>query len=79
MIRDVYVGPEHALDPEKYFIVVVNQIACVVPSYNHAGPFWHFGTRREPVRRALEDVEQVHLGEEDTAHADLPMFVHDHP
>ena len=24
--RDVYIGPEHALNPEEYFIVVVNQI-----------------------------------------------------
>ena len=23
---DVYIGPEHALNPEKYFIVVINQI-----------------------------------------------------
>lgn len=26
IFRDVYIGPEHALNPEKYFIVVVNQI-----------------------------------------------------
>ncbi len=26
IFADVYIGPEHALDPEKYFIVVVNQI-----------------------------------------------------
>lgn len=26
VFRDVYVGPEHALNPDQYFIVVVNQI-----------------------------------------------------
>lgn len=28
---DLYIGPEHALNPEKYFIVVVNQIGKCVP------------------------------------------------
>ncbi|MEQ3538415.1 alpha/beta fold hydrolase [Pseudonocardia tropica] len=26
IFRDVYIGPDHALNPERYFIVVVNQI-----------------------------------------------------
>jgi homoserine O-acetyltransferase len=26
IFRDVYIGPDHALNPDKYFIVVVNQI-----------------------------------------------------
>ncbi len=26
VFRDVYIGPDHALDPEKYFIVAINQI-----------------------------------------------------
>lgn len=26
IFRDVYVGPDHALDPTKYFIVTINQI-----------------------------------------------------
>ncbi len=28
---DAYIGPEHTLDPQKYFIVVANQIGKCVP------------------------------------------------
>ena len=40
MMRDVYVGPEHALNPEKYFIVVINQIGNGLSSspHNTEGP-----------------------------------------
>jgi homoserine acetyltransferase len=31
IFADVYIGPEHALNPEKYFIVVINQIGKCVP------------------------------------------------
>jgi len=33
--RDVYVGPEHALTPEKYFIVAVNQIGSGLSTSPH--------------------------------------------
>lgn len=29
--RDVYVGPDHALNPERYFIVAINQIGVWCP------------------------------------------------
>lgn len=33
IFADAYIGSEHALDPEKYFIVVANQIGkCVLPT-----------------------------------------------
>lgn len=35
MLRDVYIGPGHALDPERYFIVVVNQIGNGLSSSPH--------------------------------------------
>lgn len=33
--RDVYVGPEHALNPEEYFIVAVNQIGSGLSTSPH--------------------------------------------
>lgn len=38
---DVYIGPEHALDPEQYFIVVINQIGNGLSTspHNTDGPF----------------------------------------
>lgn len=33
--RDVYIGPEHALNPEKYFIVVVNQVGSGLSTSPH--------------------------------------------
>lgn len=33
--RDVYIGPEHALDPERYFIVVINQIGSGLSTSPH--------------------------------------------
>ncbi len=40
IFRDVYVGPGHALDPEEYFIVVINQIGNGLSSspHNTEGP-----------------------------------------
>jgi homoserine O-acetyltransferase len=37
---DVYIGPEHALSPEKYFIVVINHIdnGLSPSSHNAEGP-----------------------------------------
>lgn len=33
--RDVYVGPEHALNPERYFIVAINQIGSGLSTSPH--------------------------------------------
>ena len=33
--RDVYIGPEHALDPERYFIVAINQIGSGLSTSPH--------------------------------------------
>ena len=30
IFRDVYVGPDHALNPDRYFIVAINQIGSDV-------------------------------------------------
>jgi len=35
VFRDVYIGPEHALNPEKYFIVIINQIGNGLSSSPH--------------------------------------------
>ena len=35
IFRDVYIGPEHALNPEKYFIVIINQIGNGLSSSPH--------------------------------------------
>ena len=41
IFADVYIGPEHALNPEEYFIVVVNQIGNGLSTspHNTDGPF----------------------------------------
>ncbi len=36
--RDVYVGPEHALNPEKYFIVCIDQIGSGLSTSPHNAP-----------------------------------------
>ena len=33
--RDVYIGPEHALNPERYFVVVINQIGSGLSTSPH--------------------------------------------
>lgn len=33
--RDVYVGPEHALNPDRYFIVAINQIGSGLSTSPH--------------------------------------------
>jgi len=35
IFRDVYIGPEHALDPSRYFIVVVDQIGSGLSTSPH--------------------------------------------
>jgi homoserine O-acetyltransferase len=55
VMRDTYVGPGRALDPEKYFIVLVNQIGSGLSTspHNLAGPY---GQARFPHVRIGDDV-----------------------
>ena len=47
---DVYIGPEHALDPERYFIVVINQIGNGLSSSPHNTEGAHARARFPHVR-----------------------------
>ncbi|MCU1626283.1 MAG: alpha/beta hydrolase fold protein [Pseudonocardia sp.] len=38
IFRDVYIGPDHALNPERYFIVVINQIGSGLSTSPHNAP-----------------------------------------
>lgn len=38
VMQDVYVGPEHALNPERYFIIIVEQLGGGVSSSPHNTP-----------------------------------------
>jgi homoserine O-acetyltransferase len=38
IFRDVYIGPGHALNPERYFIVVINQIGSGLSTSPHNAP-----------------------------------------
>ena len=38
IFRDVYIGPDHALDPERYFIVVIDQIGSGLSTSPHNAP-----------------------------------------
>lgn len=62
IFRDVYVGPGHALDPEKYFIVVIDQIGNGLSSspHNTEGPH---AMARFPHVRIGDDVraQEQHL------------------
>ena len=35
IFREVYVGPEHALDPERYFIVCIDRIGSGLSTSPH--------------------------------------------
>ena len=54
--EDVYIGPEHALNPDKYFIVVINQIGNGLSSspHNTEGPH---AMARFPHVRIGDDVQ----------------------
>ncbi len=56
--RDVYVGPEHALNPERYFIVAINQIGngLSVAPHNADGPNANISMARFPKVRIGDDV-----------------------
>jgi homoserine O-acetyltransferase/O-succinyltransferase len=58
IFRDVYVGPGHALDPERYFIVVVNQIGSGLSTspHNAAGPNADLAMSRFPKVTIGDDV-----------------------
>ena len=38
IFRDVYVGPDHALNPDRYFIVAINQIGSGLSTSPHNAP-----------------------------------------
>ncbi len=38
IFRDVYIGPDHALNPDRYFIVVINQIGNGLSTSPHNAP-----------------------------------------
>jgi homoserine O-acetyltransferase len=58
IFRDVYIGPDHALNPEKYFIVVVNQIGNGLSTspHNAEGPNASIAMSRFPHVRIGDDV-----------------------
>ncbi|MDN5918449.1 MAG: alpha/beta fold hydrolase, partial [Pseudonocardia sp.] len=58
IFRDVYIGPEHALNPDKYFIVVVNQIGSGLSTspHNASGANAGIGMSRFPHVRIGDDV-----------------------
>jgi homoserine O-acetyltransferase len=56
--RDVYVGPDHALNPERYFIVCVDQIGSglSISPHNADGPNAEIAMSRFPKVRIGDDV-----------------------
>lgn len=56
ILRDLYIGPEHALNPEEYFIVVVNQIGNGLSSSPHNTPGTFASGPRFPRVRIGDDV-----------------------
>ena len=56
--RDVYIGPDHALDPERYFIVVIDQIGSGVSTspHNADGPNAEITMSKFPHVRIADDV-----------------------
>jgi homoserine O-acetyltransferase/O-succinyltransferase len=73
--RDVYIGPEHALNPERYFIVAINQIGSGLSTspHNADGPNAAIAMSRFPRVRIGDDVVaqerllRVHFGIEKLA------------
>ncbi|MDN5916369.1 MAG: alpha/beta fold hydrolase [Pseudonocardia sp.] len=58
IFRDVYIGPDHALNPDRYFIVVVNQIGNGLSTspHNASGANASIGMSRFPHVRIGDDV-----------------------
>lgn len=59
IMSDVYVGPGHALDPDKYFIVIINQIGNGLSTspHNAVGPR---SMAKFPQPRISDDVRAQH-------------------
>ncbi|MET0190459.1 MAG: hypothetical protein ABW212_15755, partial [Pseudonocardia sediminis] len=58
IFRDVYIGPDHALNPEKYFIVVIDQIGSGLSTspHNADGPNASIAMSKFPKVRIGDDV-----------------------
>ncbi|HET7480147.1 MAG TPA: alpha/beta fold hydrolase [Rubrobacteraceae bacterium] len=58
IFRDVYIGPDHALNPERYFIVCVNQIGSGLSTspHNADGPNAEIAMSAFPKVRIGDDV-----------------------
>ncbi|MEX2516868.1 MAG: alpha/beta fold hydrolase [Gammaproteobacteria bacterium] len=59
IMEQVYIGPEHALNPDHYFIIVVNQLGDGLSSSPHNTPFPQ-GAGRFPYVRIADDVRAQH-------------------
>ncbi len=59
IMEDVYVGEGHALDPKKYFIIIINQIGNGLSSSPHNTPMPH-GMGNFPQVRIGDDVRAQH-------------------
>jgi len=59
IMADVYIGKQHALNPERYFIVVVNQLGNGISSSPHNTPF-PGGMASFPRVRIGDDVQAQH-------------------
>jgi len=55
IMEQAYIGPGRALDPDKYFIIVVNQIGGGLSSSPHNTP-WPLGMANFPKVRICDDV-----------------------
>lgn len=54
IMEDIYVGPEHALDPEKYFIIVVDQIGSGTSS----------SPQNTPAPQAMAKFPKIRIGDD---------------
>ncbi len=59
IMEQTYIGPGRALDPEKYFIIVVNQIGSGLSSSPHNSP-GPIGMSKFPSVRISDDVRAQH-------------------
>ncbi|HEY5853457.1 MAG TPA: alpha/beta fold hydrolase [Aldersonia sp.] len=73
--RDVYIGPEHALNPEEYFIVVVNQIGNGLSTSPHNAPEPIAGSKFPNIRIGDDVVAQERLLREKYGIEELALVV----
>jgi homoserine O-acetyltransferase len=59
IMEQVYIGPTHALDPDKYFIIIVTQIGSGLSSSPHNTPY-PGGMANFPQVRISDDVRAQH-------------------